>query len=78
MSPSPTGWRAPLDLNRREGPIQLTTSAHDTRIGLIAAILWYFTGDAQLSIAICPESALRLRGCQLLAYLLRLTRGGRP
>lgn len=74
----PQKRRDPHDLERREGRFQLTTYTDDTRTGLIAASLWYLTGDARLSLALCPDGALRLRGCQLLARLLRLARGGRP
>lgn len=78
MRPPPMKWRDPHDLERREGRFELRGGVEDTGIGLLAASLWLLTGDARLGLYICPDSALRLRGCRLLTRLLRCARGGQP
>jgi hypothetical protein len=78
MSAAPPKRCAPLGLERREGRFTLNFDLELTVIGLLAAILWYVTGDSKLAIALCPDGALRARGCLLLARLRRLLPGVHP
>lgn len=78
MSPPARKRRDPLGLERREGRFTLNFDVEHNVLGLLAAILWYVTGDSKLAIALCPDGALRARGCHLLARLRRFVRGGQP